>query len=305
MRVLVTGGAGFIGSHLVDTLAAGGAQIAVLDSLITGKLENIKQKVSFNHLDLLDGEAVFDCVKKESPEVIMHQAAQISVPKSLQDPLGDAMGNIVGSLNLLEAARKCGVRKVIYASSAAVYGTPVYLPVDELHPVKPLSGYGLSKHTVERYLCLYKELYGLDYTVLRYANVYGPRQDPRCEGGVVSIFIDSILNGDQPVIYDDGEQTRDFVHVLDVAGANLCAASRGSGMEFNIGTARPVTVNRLFAVLKEAAGYSGVPRYLHRRHGDIRDSWLNSDRAASGLGWTAGISLDQGLKNTLAALMHL
>ncbi|MFZ5648378.1 MAG: NAD-dependent epimerase/dehydratase family protein [Bacillota bacterium] len=299
MKVLVTGGAGFIGSHTVDALEGAGAAVAVLDNLSTGKFENIKQYVDFYQGDLLEKDFVFHCVEKESPDVIIHLAAQVSVPQSMADPVADAGINILGSLHILEAARSAGVRKIVFASSAAVYGTPVYLPVDELHPAQPLSGYGLSKHTVERYLHLYRELYGLDYTILRYANVYGPGQDAMGEGGVVSIFIDRIINGEQPVIYGDGEQTRDFVHVSDVAGANLCAMNRGGGMVLNVSTGRPVTVNRLFEIIKKAAGYSGGPRYGPRRPGDIRDSCLDSSRAASVLGWTAGTDLEKGIKNTL------
>ncbi|MCL6611463.1 MAG: NAD-dependent epimerase/dehydratase family protein [Peptococcaceae bacterium] len=299
MKVLVTGGAGFIGSHIVDALAGGGAGVAVLDNLSTGRIENIRPGVSFYRGDLLDGEFVMGCVEKERPGVIIHQAARASAPGSLKDPAGDAGVNIVGSVNLLEAARACGVRKVVYASSAAVYGNPRRLPVDHLHPVEPLSFYGLSKYTVERYLALYRELYGLDYTVLRYANVYGPRQDPLGEGGVVAVFIGRLLRGEQPVIYGDGEQTRDFIHVSDVVRANLCAIDRGSGMTFNIGTGRPATVNRLFEILKNAFGYRGRPLYRPPRPGDIRDSWLADGRAEKDLGWTAAMDLERGIKNTL------
>jgi UDP-glucose 4-epimerase len=299
MKVLVTGGAGFIGSHIVDALAVGGAEVAVLDNLATGRIENVRRDVAFYRGDLMDREFVFGCVERERPEVIIHQAAQASAPKSLADPSEDAAINIVGSVNLLEAARAGVVRKVVYASSAAVYGNPRRLPVDHLHPVDPISFYGLSKYTVERYLAIYGELYGLDYTVLRYANVYGPRQDAGGEGGVVSIFADRLQRGEQPVIYGDGEQTRDFIHVFDVARANLCAMEKGSRMAFNIGTGRPVTVNRLFEILKEAAGYSGRPLYGPPRPGDIRDSWLEDSRTGEALGWTAGINLELGIKYIL------
>lgn len=303
MRVLVTGGAGFIGSHIVDALAASGARVAVLDNLSTGKTENTRPDVGFYRGDLLDREFVFQCVDRERPEVIIHQAAQASAPKSLADPAGDAGINIVGSVNLLEAARAGRARKVVYASSAAVYGNPRRLPLDHLHPADPLSFYGLSKYTVERYLALYGELYGLDYTVLRYANVYGPRQDARGEGGVVAVFADRLLRGEQPVIYGDGEQTRDFIHVSDVVTANLCAMGQGSRMAFNIGTGRPVTVNRLFQILKNATGYSGRPLYGPPRPGDIRDSWLEDSRAGEALGWTARLDLEQGIKYTLEEML--
>jgi len=299
VRVLVTGGAGFIGSHIVDALAGQKAEIAVLDNLSTGKLENIGKKVDFYRGDLLDRDFVSACVRKVSPEVVFHEAAQISVPRSLSDPALDASVNIVGSLNLLEASRKCGVRKVVFASSAAVYGTPVYLPVDEGHPVSPLSGYGLSKHTVERYLALYREIYGLDYTVLRYANVYGPRQDALGEGGVVSVFVDRLLRGIRPAVFGDGGQTRDFVHVADVAQANMCALDRGGGMVINVSTNHPVTVNRLFEIIAAECGYGGGPAYGPPRPGDIRDSRLDCAAAAAALGWQAGISLEQGIRDTV------
>lgn len=299
MKVLVTGGAGFIGSHTVDALAAAGARVSVLDNLSTGRIENLKQRVDFYHGDLVEKDFVFHCVEKESPEVIIHLAAQASVPKSLAAPERDAGVNILGSLHILEAARLYGARKVVFASSAAVYGMPRYLPVDEHHPAQPLSGYGLSKHTVERYLDLYRGLYGLDYTVLRYANVYGPRQDALGEGGVVSVFIDRILDGEQPVIHGDGGQTRDFVFVSDVAAASLCAMDRAGGMTLNVGTGCSVTVNALFEIIKKAADYKGPALYGPPRPGDIRDSRMDCKRAARNLGWTAGTGLEQGIKNTL------
>ncbi|MFZ5596397.1 MAG: NAD-dependent epimerase/dehydratase family protein [Bacillota bacterium] len=299
MRVLVTGGAGFIGSHTVDVLVEAGFRVAVLDNLSSGSMENIKHPVNFYHGDITDRTFVSHCMKRENPEVVFHLAAQASVPVSLQDPAADARVNIVGTLILLEAARAENVRKVVFASSAAVYGFPEYLPVDELHQIRPVSGYGLSKYAAERYLELYKTLYGLDYTVLRYANVYGPRQNAGGEGGVVAIFTDRIARGEEPVIYGDGEQTRDFVHVLDVARANVSAVHRGGGMTLNIGTGRPVTVNRLFEIVSGAAAYTRSPRYGQTRPGDIRDSSLDSRRAGEYLGWVPGIELEQGINDMI------
>lgn len=299
MKVLVTGGAGFIGSHIVDALVEKGMEVSVLDNLSTGNMKNIKKEIKFHLGDLRDRRFVSRCLGTERPEVIMHQAAQVSVPKSLADPAEDAGVNITGTINLLEAARVNGVRKVIFASSAAVYGNPEYLPVDEGHPLRQLSAYGLSKHVAERYLALYKELYGLDYTVLRYANVYGPRQDAMGEGGVVSVFTDRVLRGQRPFIFGDGMQTRDFIFVRDVAAANLAAIDRGSGAVLNISTGRPVTVNRLYEIIKKAAGCIDDPVYTEPRPGDIRDSRLDCSAAVSVLGWKAAVELEQGIQITM------
>lgn len=299
MRVLVTGGAGFIGSHIVDALLAGGFRVCVLDNLSTGKLENLNPGVNFYHGDLRDKELLREIMERERPGVVIHQAAQASVPRSIKDPGCDAGVNVLGSINLLEACRQYGVRKVIYASSAAVYGNPKYLPLDEGHPAELLSPYGISKYTVEHYLKVYKSLYGLDFTVLRYANVYGPRQDAAGEGGVVAIFADRLLKGTQPEIYGDGEQTRDFVYVKDVAAANVAALDRAGGEVLNISTGVATSVNKLLAVMKEIAGSSAEARYCPERPGDIRHSYLDNSRAKRLLGWRPRFGLREGLRETM------
>ncbi|TYO94798.1 SDR family oxidoreductase [Desulfallas thermosapovorans] len=302
MRVLVTGGAGFIGSHIVDALIARGAQTAVLDNLSTGRFENIDPRVNFYKGDLRDEKFVRDTLRSEKPDYVIHHAAQIDVQTSVDNPAADAAINIMGTINLLEACRACAVRKIIYASSAAVYGNPRYLPVDEKHPVHPLSGYGVSKHTVEHYLAVYQALYGLDYTALRYANVYGPRQDATGEGGVVAIFTDRLLRGQRCRIYGDGKQTRDFVFVGDVARANLAAleadSAAGSGV-YNISTGLPTSVNELYNILREITGSGLEPEYCPPRAGDIEHSYLDERAAATGLKWRATRTLVDGLRDTV------
>jgi UDP-glucose 4-epimerase len=222
LKVMVTGGAGFIGSHVVDMLVSAGYRVSVVDDLSTGRFENINPGVNFYRVKI-EGDDFGRVVERERPDAVIHHAAQVDVARSMNEPLKDAGINVLGSVNLLENCRRYRVGKVIYASSAAVYGSPAYLPVDEGHPVAPQSPYGVSKHTVEHYLRIYQEVYGVRYTVLRYANVFGPRQDASGEGGVVAIFIDCLLKGKRVKIFGDGRQTRDFVYAGDVACANLAA----------------------------------------------------------------------------------
>jgi len=298
MKVLVTGGAGFIGSHIVETLLTAGHTVAVVDDLSTGKRHHVPEGVPFYHLDVRD-PALADVFAAEQPEIVSHQAGHVSVPGSIADPMHDASVNVVGMVNVLEQARRYGTRKIVYASSVAVYGHPVSLPVLETHPAHPLSPYGLSKWIGERYIELFHALYGLQFTVLRYANVYGPRQDPHGEAGVVSIFVSRMLAGEPVTIYDDGEQTRDFVYVWDVATANLRALEHGNGGIYNVGTGRGTSVNRLFRTLCDLTGYPYEPQYGSPRPGDVRHSVLDSTRAAAELGWRAEIPLTEGLAQTV------
>jgi len=298
MKIVVTGGAGFIGSHVVEQLVKNNHQVAIIDDLSTGKEEYISAEAAFYKMSILEPglDAVF---RLERPEVVIHQAAQISVQQSLQDPVHDLRVNVEGTLRLLELSLRFGVRKFIFASTAAVYGNPQYLGIDEAHPTRPLSFYGLSKYASERYVRLYAELHQLRYTILRYANVYGIRQDPKGEGGVVSVFVDKLRKGKMPVIYGDGEQTRDFVYVEDVAKANLTALTCGDGEVINIGTGRPTSVNELLRLMNELNDTDIVPDYRPERPGDIRHSYLRNDKARSILGWEPEVTLREGLKRTL------
>lgn len=295
MRVLVTGGAGFIGSHIVELLIEHGNDVAVLDNLSTGAEENLPPGVRLYKTDI-SSPGIRDVFAAERPEVVIHHAAQIDVRRSVEDPLADAQVNILGSINLLEQARLAGVRKVVYASSAAVYGNPLTVPVTEEHPILATSPYGASKYTVEKYLYLYRQLYGLDYTVLRYANVYGPRQDPLGEGGVVAIFSHRIAKGLPVTIFGDGEQTRDYIYVGDVARANLLALTAGDGEVVNIGCGEEVSVNRLLDVMQEVAGTEVTVVQAPERPGEIRRSALANSRARRALGWSPTLSLREGLE---------
>ncbi|MGA8942238.1 MAG: SDR family oxidoreductase [Thermoactinomyces sp.] len=299
MKILVTGGAGFIGSHIVDLLVARGDQVVTIDNLSSGKKEQVHPAAKLVEMDLTDPELVH-VFERERPEAVIHQAAQIHVNTSVEDPILDANINIIGSINLLEACRKTGVKKIVYASSAAVYGNPEYLPIDEKHPVAPLSGYGISKHTVEHYLEVYSQLYGLKYTALRYANVYGLRQDPRGEGGVISILVDKYLQREPFTIFGDGEQTRDYIYVEDVARANLAALTAGDGQILNIGTGVQTTLNQVLALFDEIASYQNRKLNGPDRPGDIRHSYFDNRKACSTLNWQPKYSLREGLHKTYA-----
>ncbi|CAA7603160.1 NAD dependent epimerase/dehydratase family [Acididesulfobacillus acetoxydans] len=305
MKVLVTGGAGFIGSHVVDRLVAEDCHVAIVDNLSTGLMEHVNGKAVFYRCDIGDGERLERIFASERPDYLIHHAAQISVQNSLSDPLKDARVNIMGTLNLLNCCRDFGVKKMIYASSAAVYGNPEYLPVDENHSLNPLSPYGISKHTPEHYIKMYADSYGLNYTVLRYANAYGPRQDAQGEGGVVSVFIDHLLRDDPIVIYGDGEQTRDFVYAEDLAEANLAALGAGDYGIFNISTSVPTSVKGLLEAINEVGGSYARPLYGPARPGDIRDSYLSNQKARLELGWQPKFSLYQGLELTLKYYMRM
>ena len=300
MKVLVTGGAGFIGSHVVDLFIQAGHSVVVVDDLSTGHERNLNPKAGFYKMDIRDPRLV-EVLAAEQLEVISHHAAQMDVRKSVADPLFDADVNIRGTLNLLEAARRAGVRKFIHISSGGtVYGEPRYLPCDEAHPINPLCPYGISKHTAEHYLYLYQALYGLDYTVFRYPNVYGPRQEPNGEAGVIAIFSGLMLHGRPVIIYGDGEQLRDYVYVTDCARANLLAAAPGSpnGI-YNLGSGIGTSVNQLFASLKHITAYPLDASYAPPRPGEIYKIYLDSRLAQRGLGWVPSLSLAEGLQQTV------
>jgi UDP-glucose 4-epimerase len=298
MEVLVTGGAGFIGSNIVDGLIEAGHQVIVVDNLSTGKKENLNGQAEFYNLDLGDQELKKVFKENEITHVI-HHAAQIDVQHSIKDPLSDAQNNILGTINLLECCRAYNVMKIIYASSAAVYGEPDYLPVDEEHSIKAMSPYGISKHTPEHYIKMYSDLYDLKYTIFRYANVYGPRQDPKGEGGVVSIFVDKMVAEERPVIFGDGQQTRDFVHVYDIVKANLLALDKGDNILVNISTQSRDSVNDLVDYLNQILPYDLKAIYQEARKGDILHSSLANGKAKELLGWTPDYDFKDGLEQTV------
>jgi len=302
VKILVTGGAGFIGSHVVDHFVEAGHQVVVVDNLSVGRREQVNKEATFYQIDIRspDLAAVFE---RERPEVVDHHAAQVDVRHSVADPLFDAQTNIVGSLNLIANAAKYNVRKLIYISSGgAVYGEPKYLPCDERHPISPLSPYGVSKHTVEHYLYLYHENYGLDYTVLRYANVYGPRQDPAGEAGVIAIFGGQMLRGEQPIINGDGDQERDFVYVGDCARANVCVLDKEDGQAYNLGSGVGISINDLARRLQAITGYDKEPVHGPSKLGDVFRIYLDASKARRELGWEPAVCLEEGLRRTVAYL---
>lgn len=299
MKILVTGGAGFIGSHVVDRFIEAGHEVVVVDNLTTGRKQNLNPKAAFYQVDVRSPEleAVFE---RERPEVVDHHAAQIDVRKSVADPVYDADVNLKGGLNVLHLAVKHGARKFIYISSGgAIYGEPAYLPCDEAHPIRPLSPYGATKYMLELYLPIFRQIYGLDTTVLRYPNVYGPRQDPAGEGGVVAIFTGSMMAGRPLTIYGDGGQTRDYLYVGDCAAANELALVNGSGGVFNLGWGRETSVNELFDALKQVTGYQLEPQFVPARPGEIYRSYLDASLAKTGLGWEPRVTLAEGLRKTM------
>jgi UDP-glucose 4-epimerase len=299
MKVLVTGGAGFIGSHVVDAFLAAGHDVVVVDNLSSGRKSNLNPRARFYQVDIRD-TALAEVFERERPELVDHHAAQMDVRKSVADPLYDADVNVRGTIHLLECARRYGVRKVVYISTGgAVYGEPQYLPCDEAHPINPVCQYGVSKHVGEHYLYVYRELYGLDYAVLRYPNVYGPRQDPHGEAGVVAIFSGQMLAGRPVTIFGSGEQERDFVYVTDCARANLLASGEGSQGIFNIGCGVGTSVNLLFSELQSIIGYSRQASFGPAKPGETFKIYLDSSRALAELDWAPTVSLTDGLRQTV------
>ncbi|MGH9086091.1 MAG: NAD-dependent epimerase/dehydratase family protein [Acidimicrobiales bacterium] len=303
MRALVTGGAGFIGSTLVDRLLAEGHSVDVVDDLSSGSLTNLAEarasrdhEISFHQIDIRDA-GVIDLIGRRRPEVIFHLAAQADVRVSVARPVFDAEVNILGSLNVLEGARQAGSRKVVFASSGGtIYGepAPADLPVKESHAQQPISPYGVAKKVVTDYLVAYRELHSLEFTSLALANVYGPRQDPHGEAGVVAIFAGLLLDGAPCTVFGDGEQTRDFVYVDDVVDAFVRAADRGTGLLCNIGTGVETSVNELYSVMAAAAGVTDPPRHAPARPGELARSSLDPGRAGLHLGWSSWTTIDEG-----------
>lgn len=300
MRILVTGGAGFIGSHVVDRFVELGHEVTVFDNLSSGRREFVNPRARLVVADLTDAAAIERCVAEVRPEVVDHHAAQIDVRHSVDDPIHDARTNILGALALLQSCTRHGVRKFVYASTGgALYGEGRVLPATEAHPVNPESPYGVSKHTVEHYLYLWKLLHGLDYTVLRYPNVYGPRQNPHGEAGVNAIFIGLMLDGKRPRIFGTGEQVRDYVYVGDVVEANALALERASGEMVNIGTGLGTSVNDIVRELNHVLGTGLEPIYEAPRAGEVQRIYLDATRAGQVLGWAPRVNFTEGLRRTV------
>jgi UDP-glucose 4-epimerase len=302
MRILVTGGAGFVGSHVVEAYLAAGHEVHVIDNLSTGRQSNLPAGARLHELDIRSAETeqVFTSVK---PEIVSHHAAQASVKVSTSDQVFDLANNGGCTARIAQLCVLHGVLKLIYSSTGgALYGEPEVLPVTEDHPIRPLSPYGLSKRVGELYIDLWSRTAGLQYTILRYANAFGPRQDPRGEAGVCAIFTGLMLNGETCTIDGDGEQMKDYVYVGDIARANVLALEKGTGLAINIGTGRGTSVNAIFAALQKATGVTTPARHGPPRPGDVRNIWLDSSVARSVLGWQPLVGLEEGLRLTVESI---
>jgi len=304
MRILLTGGAGFIGSHVADLYIKEGHEVLIIDNLSSGRVENINKNAEFEEVDIRDYDALLKVFNRFKPDIVNHHAAQISVVYSMQNPNLDIDINIKGTLNLLELSRVFKIKKFIFASTGgALYGEPIYLPSDETHPILPLAPYGIDKEASEHYIRIYANTYKFDFVILRYANVYGPRQDPFGEAGVVAIFTKRMLEGKECFIFGNGEQKRDFVFVQDVAQANLLALNyapkNGILPVFNIGTGRLTSVNTLFGTLCKLTGYEKEPVYKPKREGEVFEISLSYEKAKKHLGWQPTYTLGKGLLETV------
>lgn len=309
-KVLVTGGAGFIGSHIVDGYLKEGYQVVVIDDLSGGKRENLNKKAKFYQMDINDRK-VAEIFAEEQFDLVNHHAAQIDLRTSVKKPLLDAKINILGTLNLLENCLKYKVRNFIFISSGgAIYGQPEEIPVDEYYPKNPLSPYAVAKHTMEHYLYYYRQIFALNYLALRYANVYGPRQDPFGEAGVIAIFSQRMLKKDRPTILGDGEQLRDYIYIDEVIDINMLAsqkieslnkkrASSPDDLSYNVGIGKGNSVNFLYRVLAEITDFQEKPIYAPGKKGDIRKIYLDTEKAKKELNWQAKLELRDGLKKTV------
>jgi UDP-glucose 4-epimerase len=303
MDAIVTGGAGFIGSHITDALLARGDSVVVVDNLATGKRERVPDGAELAELDIRDSTAMRDLVDRVRPSAIFHLAAQADVRRSVDDPGFDADVNVRGTIEVLEAARRSDARVLFSSTGGALYGEADIIPSPETTPIAPMSPYGTSKLGAEHYVGLFNRLYDTGHVVLRYGNVYGPRQDPHGEAGVVAIFFGRLANGGTPVVFGDGRQTRDYVYVGDVVAANLAALDYGGpATAFNIGTQTETSVLELLAACQSAAGTDVTPEHRPARLGELDRSALDCSLAQSQLGWRPTTSLDQGLAATLRSL---
>lgn len=298
MNILVTGGAGFIGSHVVDAYTSEGHSVIVIDDLSTGVKENINPKAEFYQLDIRSPE-IKNVFKHRSIDVVNHHAAQMDVRRSVADPQFDASVNVLGGLNIFETARQAGVKKFIFSSTGgAIYGEQDYFPADEDHPVRPLSPYGITKLVTEKYLFYYKEVHGIDHVILRYANIYGPRQNPQGEAGVVAIFAKKMIQGQRPIINGDGKQTRDYTYVGDVVKANLFALKHAGSDIFNIGTGIETDVNEIFHILRGFLNPSCPEEHGPAKQGEQRRSVISAKKIQQQLGWSPRTMLSEGLRLT-------
>ena len=299
MKILVTGGAGFIGSHVADLYIEAGHEVVVMDNLSTGVRQNVPEKAKFIRMGIRDSK-VEDVFRKEEFDVVNHHAAQIDVRVSVDDPVYDASMNIIGSLNILQNCLKYEVKKVQFASTGgALYGEQDYFPADEKHPIRPLSPYGIGKRCIEKYLYYYNQVHGLQYAALRYANVYGPRQNPHGEAGVVAIFCDRLITGKDTVINGDGKQTRDYVYVGDVARANLLTLEPELNCDLNIGTGIENDVNTIFETLNQAGSFNAPEKHGQAMNGEQQRSVIAWKLAKELIGWQPEVDLEEGLGKTL------
>ena len=298
MKILVTGGAGFIASQIVDAYLREGHNVYILDNLSTGFERNINPKAYFIKSDITNSK-ILDLFTKEKFEVVNHHAAQIDVRKSVNDPIFDANTNILGTINLLQCCIKTGVKKFMFASTGgAVYGEQEYFPADEKHPTNPVSPYGITKLTIEKYLYFYKNEYGLNYTILRYANVYGPRQNPFGEAGVVAIFVNKLLKNENPIINGDGNQTRDYVFVEDVVKANVLTLNSQLSDIYNVGTTVETSVNDVFSKLNSIAGNKAIEKHGPAPKGEQARSVITSEKLFQKFNWKPSVKIDDGLRKT-------
>jgi len=301
MNIIVTGGAGFIGSHVVDKLIEHRHNVMVIDNLSFGKMENINPSAEFVKKSILDD--LSQEFNSFNPDIIIHHAAQVSLRESIQNPMNDADINILGTINLLEYCKKFDVKKFIYVSSVAVYGEPEKIPIDENHPTKPTAPYGTSKLSAEKYVEMYDRMYGVQHVIFRYSNIYGPRQNEKGEAGVITIFINNLLNGKECKIFGSGEQTRDFVYVEDIANANLLALNKGKGI-YVLGTGTEISVNELYNKIKSML-YNKTgkdypkPIYTECVVGDVMRFAVDSHKAKEELGWQPQMEFDEGLDKTI------
>ncbi len=300
MKILITGGAGFIASHIADAYLAAGHAVTIVDNLSTGRKVNIPPGATFVEADIRDAAAMAKLFSSTSFDLMSHHAAQMDVRRSVADPVYDASVNVLGVLTLLQECVRTGVKHVVFASSGgAIYGEQDFFPADETHPTRPISPYGVAKLTTEQYLFYYHAVFGLNAVCLRYANIYGPRQNPEGEAGVVAIFTNRMFAGQEPVINGDGKQTRDYVFVGDVVRANVAAVGKTGFHVYNVGTGRETDVNHLFTVIRGAVGSDCPERHAEAKKGEQLRSVLAHTKIKSELGWSPSVSLEEGLTRTV------